>query len=605
MKKITAWFLALCCALSVNAQFVEFDVETDPQHGDIAVGDINGDGRLDVVFSGRTTGIIKGAIMINNGDGTYTKQDLGNITPGHFACIRFGDIDGDGDLDFIFNGNGGDNNVVNNGIAINDGTGKFTISDKYPIINATISCGFADFNNDGLLDYFMTGNGMENCALFFQQQDGTFVEDKTSFAGMHLVDPEATAIDFNNDGYIDLFINGWDDVNHTRYSSTLKNDGFGNLTTYPQPNIIRKGYGSATWGDVNGDGWLDLLLNGDGGADGENSDNIFRIYKNEEGTMTPMATFADYRQIGVGGGSALIDWDNDGDLDIILGGWSGTKGRQATSLFLCSDPANFSFTESPLSDSFFPGVSENTYEVADLNNDGKIDLLTMGYNGDQATQVGKYNKNICGYNLNTSTAASAKPAAPTGLKQTTEGSGDELMVVLEWTAPGSESTKKGTTYNVALKNKTTGKWLYNPMAVIGGENDGWRKTTGLGNVFTNNRWELYTLPDGVYEWTVQAINGAYKGGSFAAMQTFTIGTPQSVKIEQAFHPEFVVEDGKLEIVNRHELTENATLRVINMNGLAVINQALSQDIATILQKGVYILEIKTEASVYTTKLAVY
>ncbi len=524
MKKLILFSVA-CLAFSMaNAQYVDFDAAFNAQHADIVAVDIDNDGDLDIVVSGEIGGpLAKNAIFINNA-GSYTLQGTENvITPGHFADIKFGDIDGDGNLDVIFNGNS--NGGTGKGIAINNGAGIFTRT-TLDVTNATISCGFADFNNDGLLDYYVIGNGADNKGnLFFQKLNGTFIKDQSSFENLKLVDPEISTVDFNNDGYIDMFVNGWDDSAMTRISAMLINDGFGKFAAMAQPGVVRKGFGSATWADVNGDGWMDLLLNGDGGADGEGSSDIYRLYKNNAGNLEAKATFNDYRQISVGDGARMVDWDNDGDLDIILTGWSNSKGRQATMLFKCTNAANFSFVEDALSNTDFPGVSESSIETADLNNDGKIDLLITGYNGNQVDQVGKFDRNICGYYLNKTAVANVKPSAVSNLAQVITKSGEETMVAFTWNAATDDKTpQKSLTYNLALKNTTTGKWMYNPMAVIGGATDGWRKVAMHGNVFGNKGWNLYNLPKGNYEWTVQAIDANFVGGTFAAVKTFTITT---------------------------------------------------------------------------------
>lgn len=369
MKKSTLFFAAMFAFITANAQFTEFDATFDLQHADIVAVDIDNDGDLDIIVSGITGQSVKNAIFINNG-GTYTLQGSESvITPGHFADIKMGDIDGDGDLDAIFNGNS--NADLGKGIALNDGTGIFTRS-TLDVTGATISCGFADFNNDGLIDYYAIGNGTANIGtIFFQNTDGSFTKDQSSFAGTNLIDADVSLVDFNNDGYIDMFISAWDDNGKSRFSAVYTNDGFGRFTMMAQPNLIRKGYGGSVWGDVDGDGFMDLLLNGDGGADGEGSSDSFRLYRNSGGSLEAKATFNDYRQISVGDGARMVDWDNDGDLDIILTGWSGTKGRQATMLFVCTNPATFTYTEHELSNIAFPGVSESSIETADLNKDGK------------------------------------------------------------------------------------------------------------------------------------------------------------------------------------------------------------------------------------------
>ena len=615
MKKITLGLLSLSLAFGLHAQFVDFDPTLDPQKGEVVAGDINNDGFLDVIFSGINVvdGLyhVKDAILINNGDGTFTKQTETNvITPGHLACIKFADIDGDGDLDAIFCGTGGEGISKPCGIALNDGTGVFTLADseKYPVeTNLAITCGFADFDNNGLMDYYFFGNGLNNCAIYFQLTPGNFTKSTESFGAYNITDPEVTVIDFNNDGYLDIFINGWLENSSNfpgevsgRFCATFANDMFGGFRRYAQPNIIQKSFGTASWGDIDGDGWMDLVLQGDGWVNsGEDSDGIVRVYKNTNGTLEAKATFSFFRQINVGGGNILADWDNDGDLDIIVGGWSDTKGRQATSLYTCTDPANFTFTESPLSNTYFPGLSEHSYSLGDLNNDGKADLLMMGFNGDQATQIGKFQRNICGYIPNTSAAATSKPEMPTGLSSSIEEDGDEIMLTLTWAAPASEAGKKGTTYNLAIKNTSSGKWYYNPMAIIGGEKDGFRQAIGQGNVLTNKSIELYNLPEGHYEWTVQAINGAFFGGTFAEKQTFTIGDPSPVDYMGIVKPTIYVSNKEL-IVNNNEDTP---IRIFNVNGQIVFSQQTSDNLNIPLNQGIYIVEIANKAT-YRTKIII-
>ncbi len=599
MKKITL-FILLCLAITtVNAQFVQFNDTLNMQQGDVVAADIDNDGDLDIIVSGETgnPATVKNAVFINNA-GTYTLQGTENvITPGHFADIKFGDVDGDGDMDVIFNGNS--NGDMGKGIAINDGIGNFSRS-ALDVTSATISCGFADFNNDGLLDYYVIGNGTANMGtMFFQNTDGTFTKDQSSFNSLNLIDPDISIVDFNNDGYIDMFISAWDETARTRYSSLLINDGFGKFVALAQPSIIRKGFGSSVWGDVDGDGWMDLLLNGDGGADGEGSSDIYRLYKNNGGSLEAKATFNDYRQISVGDGSRMVDWDNDGDLDIILTGWSGTKGRQVTMLFECTNSTNFTYTENALSNTDFPGVSESSIETADLNNDGKIDLLITGYNGNQATQVGKFDKNICGYYLNQSTNANTKPTTPIALNHEITKSGDETLVTLTWdAATDTETAQKSLTYNISLKNTITNKWLYNPMAMIGGDKDGWRKVSQHGNVFANKRWELYNLPAGNYEWSVQAIDANFVGGAFAALKTFSISATGINEIIEGIIISNV--NGKLTINNNSG--NNINVQIYSLTGSLVSQINENRNVSLSLNKGVYIVKVSNGNKTMTKKI---
>jgi hypothetical protein len=606
MKRLFIVCVFLGALLTMQAQFVDFGTGYNIQRGDFAVADIDNDGDLDIIFSAETTGnpnVEKGAVLINDGTGGFTVQEGERvIRMGKSGNIQYGDIDGDGDLDVIFGG-WGVPNITKAGIALNNGAGVYTLAstELYPVNPAEpiTSCGFADFDMNGLPDYYFFANGLGNSIIYFQQPDGTFLPSAESFATINFIEPEVTIGDFDNDHYPDIFITAA--VGSNRFSALFKNDGFGNFTQFAGVDIYRKkANGTTSWGDFNGDGYLDLLLNGDGFLNsGEDNDRIARIYKNENGMSASVAqTYEQSRQAGVGNGNIIVDWDNDGDLDFFLGGWNGTK--QETSLYLCDDPATMAFTKSPLSDTYFPGISEQGFRVADLNGDNKVDLLICGYSGGTLD----LKRRIAGYVVNQSTVASVPPAAPTGLNVNIDDS-DGLMLTFSWDAPQSEAGKIGTTYNLSLRNITTGKWLYNPMAVVGGERNGWRKVAGrMGNVFTNTEYELYDLPDGQYEWTVQAINGAYLGGAFAATQTFTIG--EASGIDQVNDPvPSVYAEGKNLTVKASDGALQS-LKVYNAGGLLIVSTAFAGNTQIELPAaGLYVVEVsKAGAAPFHTKVLV-
>ena len=82
---------------------------------------------------------------------------------------------------------------------------------------------------------------------------------------------------------------------------------------------------------LHGDGWLNS---------GENSDSKWRIFENVSGTSIQTRWEQDIaRQGSMGNGSLLVDWDNDGKLDVFGGGWNGS--RQEIALFTGDNPANF------------------------------------------------------------------------------------------------------------------------------------------------------------------------------------------------------------------------------------------------------------------------
>jgi hypothetical protein len=144
-------------------------------------------------------------IFINNGNGTYT-QDVTNWTnlrDGEQGwSTAFGDIDNDGDNDaFVLNYS------ANSTLDINNGSGVFTNMMSGSGIASTTSifgenATFQDFNNDGFLDLFISG---DHHLLYIGHGDGTFTLDANAFVynGFQMT---AHAIgDLNGDGFLDLY----------------------------------------------------------------------------------------------------------------------------------------------------------------------------------------------------------------------------------------------------------------------------------------------------------------------------------------------------------------------------------------------------------------
>ncbi len=667
MKKILffAAALAATCSLGVRAdEYHDFGTKEDGMaawKGDFAVGDIDGDGDLDILFAGEENAWI----MLNDGQGNFTKQtEACPFVKGLIGDIALGDIDGDGDLDVIYATWSG--TAEKRGIALNDGNGVFTAAsrEQYPIIESyevltregeegmtTVnidkftSCGFADFNLDGLLDYYffanytvgrrdkldengqpvldennnpvkeeIPGSFRNNKVIYFQNADGTFTPDENFFAGTteyRINEPEVTVIDFDRDGTPDIWMNGGNEANECdngnqtgdsqRFSRLFKNDDGLNFFEYNLGEngvSFEKSNGTCSWADIDGDGYLDLLHHGDGYlCSGETNDRPNRVYRNLNGTGLEERFMVEVARDGYfGNGTTWVDWNGDGTLDFISGGWDAPNNIQATKLYLGDAENPFSFTQATGSDYAFWGVSEQSYRVADLNGDGRPDLLECGHGAKVGDEGGR---RMTGWVSNSVATPVSDMEAPV-LNNVAIDNGEEVMITFSWSAPASLAGKRGLTWNLALKNVTTGKWLYNPMSnPETGECFGGR----LGNVSTATTYNLYNLPAGTYEWTVQAIDASGFSGAFAAKQTFTVGA-SGVESVSGYNPAVFVNDNTLSIVGMQG--EAQTVNVYSISGARLNTAAFNDNIELQLpQTGIYLVEVlAADGGQYITKVVV-
>lgn len=476
-------------------------------HGKSLAADIDDDGDLDILYSGVDPYV--GGILKNDGSGNFTStgQSLRGI---YIPSLNAGDPDGDGDLDIIFAGWDRANSWAPYARTLrNNGTGTFT-EETPPSINAPVA-GFADLDNNGLLDYFMIGNGNNN--KFYFQQAGGFQSPVVRVSnGSNIQDPDATWADLDNDQDVDFCVEAYNRSASRRYTQVWKNNGHGVFTEQAIP-FKQKHWGSAQFGDIDSDGDLDMLLNGDGDghSDGGNSE-IYRLYiNNGSGNFTEGATFQNYRQNTNGKGSSFVDWDSDGDYDIILTGWSSSEGKEVANIYLNDGTGVFTKSEESVT---LPGVNRGTIELGDFDSDGKIDLLLNGYSGRL------YGRTVAFLIKNTTAQSNTAPLAPSGLLATAAGD----SVQFSWSAgTDAETNVNALTYNLYVKD-STGKFYVFPNANIA---TGKRMTVGHGNACHNLGWRLRGLPAGTYTWSVQAIDASYTGSAFASESSFTIGVPDS------------------------------------------------------------------------------
>ncbi|MFH2049543.1 MAG: FG-GAP-like repeat-containing protein, partial [bacterium] len=344
-----------------------------------------------------------------------------------------------------------------------------------------------DYDKDGDLDILLTGNGVSNpISKIYRNYSGSFVDISALLPGVSW--GSVAWGDYDNDGDLDILLTGNGVSNPI--SKIYRNDGGGSFIDIAA-SITEPQLGCAAWGDYDNDGDLDILLTSISG----NS----KVYRNDNGSFVDIS--ASLPRVN-NSSAAWGDYDNDGDLDILLTG--DPFASDYISKIYRNDGGSFVDISATL-----PGVSSGSVAWGDYDNDGDLDILLTGwdYTGDRISKI--YRNNI--------TTVNTVPTAPSNLISSVTGSSVTLSLDK---STDNQTSQNALTYNLRIGTTSGGSQIMSPMSNIG---NGYRKVTQIGNTNHNNSWTIGNLADGTYYWSVQAIDNAFAGSAFATEQSFIIG----------------------------------------------------------------------------------
>jgi hypothetical protein len=376
MKINTLLILIVLSPMTSIAQSIDLQEDTtvnnlyDSRQGSCALADIDNDGDLDLIITGADAQLTnrKTTLYNNDGLGNFTEKigtGLSNWSEG--GKIAFADVDGDADQDLLITGRDDSPNYYAN-FYLNDGSGNFTPDTTQPFepsIGGNIE--FADIDNDGDLDLFMTGRDNNN--LIFSklyQNDGTGGFSEVTATPFLSEGGSASAFfDMDNDNDLDLILAGKNNSNQKK-TTLYENDGSGNFSMVSNTTFENVDFAAIAIGDSDNDGDLDVLINGENDA----FVPICQLYLNDGTGAFNLFVGTPFIQTAVGTVD-FADFDNDNDLDVLV---TGSVGGQTFAAHIYENQGmnNFSLVDT------LETLYLSSTALGDIDNDNDLDAIIIG-----------------------------------------------------------------------------------------------------------------------------------------------------------------------------------------------------------------------------------
>ena len=320
----------------------------------VAAGDFDNDGWTDLFIANAG----KNTLYHNNGNGTFTDvtaQSGLDSKPANTLSVQAAwfDYDNDGLLDLVLSNytvwtSEADRRCVANGVDYNCspkfyvsvpqrlyhnlGNGKFddvTAKSGFgTVLGKGMGIAIADYNEDGLPDVFIS-NDTERNLLYINQGNGTFKESGLLYGvaynddGVSVSGMGADAKDYDNDGFVDIFYN-----NLMGQTWALFRNQRGKSFRYMSPTtkVGRQSQDLSGWSngfiDFDNDGWKDIFsANGDVDnlvPNARQSDTLFANIDGKTFIDVSKDMGPDFLRKGYQRGSAFVDLNNDGFMDLVV-----------------------------------------------------------------------------------------------------------------------------------------------------------------------------------------------------------------------------------------------------------------------------------------------
>ena len=329
----------------------------------VAVSDLNGDGKLDIVVL--MAGVVR--VLSGRGDGTFAAA-LDSPTSSDVQSVALGDVNGDGKADLVVSMSGGGSSSSGAlGVLLGTGRGTFGTALAYPTGSAPSSMAIGDVNNDGKIDVITASKSGGTISVLVGKGAGAFAANVDYTVGKQ---PFALALgDLNGDGSVDIVtVNLAPDSTSIDTVSVLLGKGDGTFVT-KRDFVTATGPTSLALGDLNGDGKLDIVTTNSVSFD-KGTVNV--LFGKGDGTFSSTTSFeAGYRTQGV----ALGDLNGDGTLDIVVAN-AGYESNGSVTVMLGKGDGTF-----PSNNDYRKWNGASFVALGDLDGDGALDIVMTGGTG--------------------------------------------------------------------------------------------------------------------------------------------------------------------------------------------------------------------------------
>ncbi|MBO3117360.1 VCBS repeat-containing protein [Winogradskyella sp. DF17] len=253
--------------------------------------------------------------FFKNINGFFVQQTI-NISDNDFhnRQANWVDIDNDGDNDLFLTSDSNGNRLFENlgNMIMQEITSTCgMMTDIFPYFGAS----WGDYNNDGFLDVFISVRDLDIPNILYKNNgDKTFtlVNSQVGLLNSGYMSFCSAFIDYDNDGDQDIYVsNDKQGIPNLLY----RNNGDETFTEVAQSAgaALSIDAMSVTVDDLNSDGWLDIYITND------DSPSVL-LMNNKDGTFTDVADFAQVTFNSIGWGAVFLDADNDMDLDLYVSG---------------------------------------------------------------------------------------------------------------------------------------------------------------------------------------------------------------------------------------------------------------------------------------------